>query len=58
MSVTEKKFMYIREEVFAEQVSNECRKMFEYEGRMPTQKEYKSIITEANEFANKLLKHK
>lgn len=58
MSVTEKQFMYIREEIIAEYFSNECVKIYENEGRMPTQEEYKDMYREAIKHADRLLNYK
>lgn len=56
MSLTEKQFKYIREEIVADYYGKECGEIYNHENRLPTIQEYIRIDREANEYADRLLK--
>ena len=56
MSITEKQFNYIREEIVADYYGKECGEIYKQENRQPTIQEYIRINREANEYADRLLK--
>lgn len=55
MSITEKQFQYIREEVVADYLGREAQKIYDQYMRQPTVQEYMDIIKKANAHAKRLL---
>lgn len=56
MSVTEKQFLYIKEEIIADYMGNVAGEIYEQEKRMPTIEEIKEMSREAFNYAEKVLK--
>lgn len=56
MSVTEKQFLYIKEEIIADYMGNVAGEIYEQEKRMPSIEEIKEMSREAFLYAEKVLK--
>ena len=55
MSITEKEFNYIREEIIADTLGEETQKIYEQEKRLPTANDYLAIMKKANKVADRYL---
>ena len=55
MSITEKQFKYIKEEIMADVYGEEAQKIFDREKRLPNHQEYLEIYRKALQKADKLL---
>ena len=55
MTLTEKQFQYIREEIVADYVGEESQKIYEANNRLPTTQEYVELLKRANEHVENLL---
>lgn len=55
MSITEKQFEYIKEEIIADYLGRECEIIWNQYNRHPTIEEYMNIYREANQYANRIM---
>ena len=55
MSITEKQFQYVREEIVADYLGREAQKIYDLYRRLPTVHEYMDITKKANAHAKRLL---
>lgn len=56
MSITQKQFEYIREEICADYFAKESSKIFEREGRLPSTEEIMTLHRQATSYADNILK--